>query len=238
MRKPEIVSLAFLFYLLAMKTNISVFTKIATRSLLAWLRVVIPGLLLSVIGLIVSIYIIGSQPDPGYAGARAGGVGAIMGLFVLFSVACWSCLLFVISLAGFVLFPSLASGYTIKTAMFLVWDNKLGDFFIDKISNYLDRVWLRSGKQISEKESIKELKLEVQKDANTNKLQKKLLNYLLKKVRLDDINWQAPPEEIKRAILEKVRIYIGEKLMPSKLVIRIAMVLPILLMILAFIYDK
>ncbi|OMP75730.1 MULTISPECIES: hypothetical protein [unclassified Chitinophaga] len=221
-----------------MKTNISLFTKIATRSLLAWLRVVIPGLLLSVVGLIVSINIIGSQPGPGYAGARAVGVGAVLGVFVLFNVAFWSCLLFVISLAGFVLFPSLASGYTIKTALFLVWDNKLGDFFIDKISDYLDRVWLRGEKQINAKESIKALKLEVQKDTNTNKLQKRLLNYLLKRVRLDDVDWQAPPAEIKHAILEKFKVYIGEKLMPSKLVIRLAMILPIVLMILALIYDK
>lgn len=235
MQKPGIVSPVFLFYLFPMKTNISVFTKIATRSLLAWLRVVIPGLLLSVIGLIVAIYIIGSQPETGYTGPRAGGM---LGIFVLFSVACWSCLLFVISLAGFVLFPSLASGYTIKTALFLVWDNKLGDFFIDKISDYLDRVWLRTGKQTNAKESIKELKLEVQKDTNINKLQKRLLNYLLKKVRLDDIDWQAPPAEIKRAILEKFKVYIGEKLQPSKLVIRLAMILPIVLMVLAFIYDK
>lgn len=219
-----------------MKTNITLFTKIASRSALAWLSVVIPGVLISLIGLIVAIYLIGHLPGGGYTGARAGGIGAILAIFVLFTVAFWSTLLLVYSIAGFVLFPSLASGYTLKKALFLVWDNKLGDYFIDKISGYLDQVLQRTdGLTTTIK---KELKVKVKQDADTNKLQKRLMNYLLQKVKLDDIDWQAPQPKIKQAILEKIKAFIGEKLTPSRLWIRLAMVLPLVLMILAFIYDR
>lgn len=190
----------------------------------------------------MAIYLLGNHP--GYAGARAGGIGALLAIFVLFTVAFWSSLLLVLSIAGFVLFPSLASGYTLKKAIFLVWDNKLGDFFIEKISGYLDKVLQRMAEQKNasdatlKKESIKELKLEVKKDGNTNKLQKRLLNFLLKQVRLDDIDWHAPKEKIKSEILARIKEYIGEKLVPSKLWIRLVMVLPVVLMILALIYDR
>jgi len=225
-----------------MNTNFNLFAKIATRSFVAWISIVIPGIILSIIGLIMAIYLLGNHP--GYAGARAGGIGALLAIFVLFTVAFWSSLLLVLSIAGFVLFPSLASGYTLKKAIFLVWDNKLGDFFIEKISGYLDKVLLRIAEQKNasdatlKKESIKELKLEVKKDGNTNKLQKRLLNFLLKQVRLDDIDWHAPKEKIKSEILARIKEYIGEKLVPSKLWIRLVMVLPVVLMILALIYDR
>jgi hypothetical protein len=225
-----------------MNTNFNLFAKIATRSFVAWISIVIPGIILSIIGLIMAIYLLGNHP--GYAGARAGGIGALLALFVLFTVAFWSSLLLVLSIAGFVLFPSLASGYTLKKTIFLVWDNKLGDFFIEKISSYLDKVLLRIAEQKNasdatlKKESVKELKLEVKKDGNTSKLQKRLLNFLLAKVRLEDIDWQAPKEKIKSEILARFKGYIGEKLLPSKLWIRLAMILPVVLMILALIYDR
>lgn len=225
-----------------MNTNFNLFAKIATRSFIAWISIVIPGIILSTTGLIMAIYLLGNHP--GYAGARAGGIGALLALFVLFTVAFWSSLLLALSIAGFVLFPSLAASYTLKKTIFLVWENKLGDFFIEKISGYLDKVLLRitSLKEASDvtlkKESIQELKLAVKKDGDTNKLQKRLLNFLLKKVRLEDIDWHAPKEKIKNEVLARCREYIGEKLLPTTLWIRLAMVLPVVLMILALIYDR
>lgn len=226
----------FLLYLFAMKTSIPLFTKIAARSFMAWISIVIPGIIISIIGLIVAIYIISHQPGPGFTGARAGGIGAILAIFVLFTVAFWSTTLLVYSIAGFILFPSLASGYTLRKALFLCWDNKLGDFFISKIDGYVERI-LQRGDAL--KTNIKkELKIEVKQDHDTNKLQKRLLNFLLKKVSLDNIDWQAPQPKIKQEILARIKAYIGEKLTPSPLMIRLAMVLPVVLMILAFIYDK
>lgn len=80
--------------------------------------------------------------------------------------------------------------------------------------------------------------MEVKQDSTTNKLQKRLLNYLLKKVNLDDIDWKSDPAKIKSQVLARVKEYIGEKLMPSKLWIRLAMILPIVLMVLALMYDR
>ncbi|SFW64887.1 hypothetical protein [Chitinophaga sancti] len=227
-----------------MKTNLTLFTKIATRSAAAWLSIVIPGILVSIIGLIISIYLLGHQPGPGYAGSRAGIVGAILGIVVMFTVAFWSSVLFVLSLSGFALFPSMASGYTLKKAIFLVWDNKLGDYFMEKIGVYVDKVMVKIAEKRAtldatlNKEVIKELKLEVKKDGDTNKWQKKILNYLLKKVNLDNIDWKGDPAAVKKAILVKVKEYIGEKLMPSALYVRLMLILPIVLMVLAFIYDR
>lgn len=225
-----------------MNTNFNLFTKIASRSFLAWISIVIPGIILSIIGLIMAIYLLGNHP--GYAGARAGGMGTLLALFVLFTVAFWSSLLLVFSIAGFVLFPSMASGYTLKKTIFLVWENKLGDFFIGKISSYLDKVLLRiaplegASDATLKKQSLRELKLEVKKDGDTNRLQKRLLNFLLKKIRLEDIDWHAPREKIKSEILARCKAYVGEKLLPSRLWIRLAMILPVILMILAFIYER
>lgn len=227
-----------------MKANLTLFTKIATRSAVSWLSIVIPGIIISVIGLIISIYLIGQQPGPGYTGGHAGPIGAILGMIIMFTIAFWSSVLFVLSLAGFALFPSLASGYTFKKAVFLVWDNKLGDFFIEKIGVYVDKVMVRIAEKRAasdatlKKESIKELKLEVKKDGATNKWQKRIINFLLKKVNLDDIDWKAEPAKIKSQILAKVKDYIGEKLVPSKWIIRLALLLPVVVMVLAFIYDR
>jgi hypothetical protein len=140
--------------------------------------------------------------------------------------------------------PSLASGYTLKKTLFLVWDHQLGDFFIEKLSLYVDKVIQRVAERKGtsdatlKKESIKELRLEVKQDSTTSKLQKRLLNYLLKKVNLDDIDWKSDPAKIKNQVLARVKEYIGEKLMPSKFWIRLAMILPIVLMVLALMYDR
>lgn len=230
---------------LLMNTNIALFGRIAARSFLSWLSVVLPGILLSVMGLIISIFLLAHQPGPGFAGARAGGIGALMGLLMLLNVSFWTTSLFVLSLAGFVLFPSLASGYTLKKALFLCWEYKLGDYFVDKIGGYVDRIGSRTGNgQASsaaggtlKKEPVRNLKAEVQKDAGTNKLQKRILNHLLKKANLNGINWSAPLPAIKDAVLAKVKAYIGEKIKPTALWIRLAMALYIVIMVLVVIGD-
>lgn len=235
---------ALLYHFSYMHSNITIFAKIASRSFLAWLSIVIPGLLLSLAGFTVAIVLIGRHPGPGFSGGgHAGGIGALLGLFVLFTIAFWSTLLLVISFAGLFLFPSLASGYTLKKALFLSWENKVGDYFIEKIGGYLDRILPQQKKDAGmgddtfKKASIKELKTEVSKDRDTNKLQKRLLNYLLKKVNLDDVNWSAPVPDIKNAILLKIKTFIGEKIRPSATLIRLAMALIVVVMILALIYG-
>ncbi|WP_144264138.1 hypothetical protein [Filimonas lacunae] len=142
------------------------------------------------------------------------------------------------------LFSSMASGYAVRTALSLCWENKLGDYLIHKLSGYLDRVLPRLALKNNEsdaaltKESIKELKAETRQDTGTNKLQKRLLNYLLGKVKLEDINWHAPAPEIKQAILAKLKALITDKLTPSPLWIRFTMILYVVAIILAWRYGR
>lgn len=225
-----------------MNENLVLFGKISARSFLGWLKIVVIGTLVSGIALIISILLLSNNSGPGFAGTRAGGFGAVLGILMLFVVEFWTAFLFLCASVCLVLYIPLASKYVIGTAVHLVWEKKLASFFEVRVSSYLDRFFDNrsslSAQTAAGRGLVKqELKEAVNADGETNRLQKRILNYVLKRLRLDNIDFLAPPAEIKNAVVRKVREVISEKVKPSLSFFWMLIVVQIVVLILALIFD-
>ena len=225
-----------------MSGNFALFASITARSFTAWLKIFVPGFLLSLAGIIGALLLFGGGHTTGLpAAGHAGGAGAIAGIVALLLQNFWATLLLLISIAGFAVYASLASRYALQKAMFLSWENKLGDILIEKLSSLLNKLWpgKAAPKEIQDVTMVKStLREAVKQDKDTPKIGKRILNYWLKKVSLDDIDFTNPNQDIKTVLIQKLKAFIGEKLEPSSAAFLVIAVLHILIFILAVALDR
>lgn len=224
--------------------NILLFGKIAGKSFLGWLKIIMTGGLVSIICLITGIVLWGNNEGAGFAGSKAGFIGALIGVLMLFVIEFWTALLFFGTIVCMCLYIPMASRYGIKKAIYLTWRDKLGDILVTRADQYLARIMERKG--FSAKQAItpedatllkKEMMAEAKKDPETNKIQKNILQYLLKRINMHDINFSAPPAEIRTAILRKFKEMISEKIQPSMQAVWIMVAAQVIVLIIAVICD-
>lgn len=225
-----------------MSGNFALFASITARSFTAWLKIFVPGFLLSLAGIIGALLLFGENHTAGLpAAGHAGGAGAAAGIIVLLLQNFWGTLLLLVSIAGFAVYAALASKYALQSAMFLAWENKLGDVLIEKLSSLLNKLWpgKAAPKGISDATMVKsELREAVKQDKDTPKIGKRILNYWLKKVSLDDIDFSNPNQDFKTVFIQKLKTFIGEKLEPSRAMFLVVAGLHILIFILAVVLDR
>lgn len=225
-----------------MNENLALFARIASRAFLAWLKVLLIGGLISLVSFSIALILIGNNPGPGFAGAGHSGFGAILGLFVLLLAEPLAGLLLIASLAGLFFSMTLAGKHALQKALYLVWHYKLGDFFITRINSYLDRVFKKKetkGMAVTDATAFKkELLSTAKEDASTNKIQKKILNHILKRLRLEGINFSAGITEIRTEVVRRLKDLVGERIEPSLGLFWGLMIAQGVLIILAIIFDK
>ncbi len=168
--------------------------------------------------MIGALFLFGGQHTAGLpAAGHAGGARAAAGLFVLLIQNFWATLLLLVSITGFAVYASLASKYALQKAMYLAWDHKLGDLLVEKLMSLLNRLWpgKPSPKEIPDATMIKsELREAVKQDQETPKIGKRILNYWLKKVSLDDIDFRNPNQDFKTMLIQKLRAFAGKSWSP------------------------
>lgn len=226
-----------------MSNNFALFASIAARSFTGWLKIFVPGFLLSLAGIIGGLILFGGHHTAGLpAAGHAGGAGAILGIFVLLIQNFWASLLLLVSITGFAVYASLASKYGLQKAMHLAWENKLGEALLAKVSGWLDKIWLDktiTPKQLPDATLVKSnLKEALKQDKSTPKIGRRILNYALKKVYLDDIDFKNPDLDFKAIIIQKIRDFISERLEPSRKAFLIVAVLHLLIFILAIMLGR
>jgi len=217
------------------------FGKIAAKSFLAWLKVIVGGGLLSIICLIVSIVLISNNPSLGFAGARAGIVGAIMAIPYLFVVEFWTALLLFGSIGAMVFYVSFAATYGVQKAIQLTWDSKLGDVLMSKLEQYLSQIFDRKNKPEIEQQDVTTIKrnvvLEIKNDKDNSTIQKRILQYLLKRVKLNDIDFASKDLNIKAIIIGKVKEFVADKVQATMQPFWIVFVLQSIVLVLALVFD-
>lgn len=224
-----------------MSGNFALFASVTARTFTAWLKIFVPGFLLSLAGIIAALLLFGSGAAGTPAAGHAGGAGAVAGLFVLFTQHFWATLLLLVSIIGFAVYASLASKYALQKAMYLAWDNKLGDVLVEKLAALLNKLWpgKPAPKEMPDATMLKsELREAVKQDKDTPKTGKRILNYWLKKLSLDDVDFRNPNQDFKSILIQKLKAFVGEKLEPSATVFLVIAALHILVFIVAVYFDR
>ncbi|GAL85378.1 hypothetical protein MYP_2607 [Sporocytophaga myxococcoides] len=186
-----------------MNENLKLFTSIAGKSFLNWIKVVFIGLCLSVSGIITAFVIRGTSSvqdnvsgDTYLAAAPSGDL--------------WSNLLLVVSIGLIVIYIMLANKYALQTSICLIWENKLADFIEPLVDNGFKRIFSKQPdffkNGIDGVVTKARLLDEIRRDDNANRIQKKVLDYGLKKLSLDGIDFMIQILTFRLLFLKKSKL--------------------------------
>ncbi|MBO9703876.1 MAG: hypothetical protein J7604_26955 [Sporocytophaga sp.] len=218
-----------------MKENLKLFASIAGKSFFSWIKVVLIGVTLSIVGIITALIIRGTSSgqdnisgDTYLAAAPSGDL--------------WSYLLLVVSIGLVVIYIMLANKHALQTSIYLIWENKLADFVDPLVEKGFKKIsskqpdWLKNGIDgVTVKARLLD---EIRKDDNANKIQKKVLDYGFKKLSLDGIDFQGSDFSIQTTISEKIKAQISAIANPSLKMFWILSLVHVLILSLAVYFDK
>jgi hypothetical protein len=194
--------------------QIKFYVKLAGTSLLRWLMLSGIGLVLSIIGIVVGVVLLGNNVGAGYHGGRSGSViGALVGILTLFQDEFWTALLLVGSVGFVAIYVLVANKISLGFVLSRLFENKLSPIIGVKVSSlvgaFIDRQpgFAKALKGVSTLRG--KLIDSAKQDATLNKLQRKVICAGLKKVRLEDIDLQQQnlnlPEVISNRVVQELQ---------------------------------
>jgi hypothetical protein len=210
-----------------MKDNLILVSKIAGKSFLKWLLIVVLGTFISVLFFLILLF-----QNFSLAG---GGHGNALAFIINF---------FFNNLPGFILFVGapiflflyfmIANKISIQEFIHQIYKNKAGDVLESKVTNIVDKVtdkndWLKT---ISNETLLRAKLLETNRlSEDSSKVKKKAIAYLFKKISLNDIDFTNKDLKLSNVISSRLNNFILEKSKPSFLLFWILVVLQIVLFI-------
>lgn len=224
-----------------MMSNIKLYTKTAAAAMLRWLLISGAGLILAMIGIAIAITLFGNNTGPGYVGARTGsGIGAILGVFVLFAEEFWTMLLLVASFGFIFIYPMVASKISLQFIIARLYEHKLAGAIGEKVTSTLRTLSQKPGwdKSLNSVTTLKDkLASATKEDSTVNKVQQKAIGYALKKTNLDGVNFKPDNANLPEDISGRVMNQLAELAKPSYMLLWIAIGAHALLVVLALVFD-
>lgn len=222
--------------------NIKIFAKISGKASLAWIKVTLIGAVIMIVDLVIAIILLGDNTGGGFpASAHAGILGAVMGFILLFVVEFWTALLLTVGILAPVLFIILANKNAIASAVYNVWKYKIADFIEPKIDLYIDKILQKQPdflKNITDWSVVKVKLLDtINNDSQTPKLQKRIIKFVLKKIKMDDVNFKDPNTNLNSILSLKIKQFIAGFAEPDLKLVWIIVGIDIVLIILAFVFN-
>jgi len=223
--------------------NIQLFAKISGKASLAWIKVALVGAVIMIVNIVIAIILLGDNSGGGFpASAHAGILGAIMGFVFLFTVEFWTALLLTVGILAPVLFIILANKNAIASAVYNVWKYKIADFIEPKIDFYINKMLQKQPgflKNITEWSVVKVKLLDtINNDSQTPKLQKRIIKFVLKKIKMDDVDFKNPETNLSSILSLKIRQFIEGFAEPDLKLVWILVGIDIVLIILAFVFNN
>ncbi|MPS72817.1 MAG: hypothetical protein E2590_06625 [Chryseobacterium sp.] len=223
-------------------SNIKLFGKITAKSLFAWIKVAFIGAVIMITNITIAIILFSDNPGGGFpASGHAGILGAVMGFIFLFMVEFWSALLLTVGILVPVLFIILANKNAIASAIYNVWKFKIADFVEPKIEFYVDKILQKQPdflKNITNWSVVKVKLLDtINNDSQTPKLQKRIIKFILKKIKMDDVDFKNPNTNLSSILSFKIRQFIEGFAEPDLKLVWILVAIDIVLIILAFVFN-
>ena len=203
------------------------YKQMGFKSLLAWLKTGSLGILFSLICLIIAFVLLSKSemPNPGFAKLN------------VFADKIWLSILFFSSFIYPVLYVIFANQYALKTLLYQLWRNKLVDFIVPKVDSYtlklanLQPNWF---KNLTTSAAVKaQLLSELRKDQSINKVQRIILNYGFRKLKLKNVDFQQPEDVFSSLLVERVRALLMHVSAPSPFIFLILGGIQFLILMLA-----
>lgn len=223
-------------------SNFKLFTKISGKASLAWIKVASIGAVIMIVNIVIAVILLGDNSGGGFpASAHAGILGAVMGFIFLFAVEFWTALILTVGILAPVLFIILANKNAISSAVYNVWKYKVADFIEPKIDFYIDKILQKQPgflKNITEWSVVKVKLLDtINQDSQTPKLQKRIIKFVLKKVKMDDVDLKNPETNLSTILSLKIRQFIEGFAEPDLKLVWILTAINIVLIIFAFVFN-
>lgn len=209
--------------------NVKIFSKIAAKTFVSWFLVVAVGTIISFAFFLIILFEIS-----GNAGGGHGNVVAFLaGLFADNKTAF---ILFVGAPVFVILYFLIANKYATESAIYQIWKAKAENFVGEGVKKLTDRL-LANVKTVDSisNESLLKVKLldENRKNPETSRLKRNLISYIIKKIRLDDIDFSDKEVKLSDVVATKVNNFISENSEPSLKFFWILLIVQIVLFIIS-----
>jgi len=226
-----------------MKNTIGSIAKAGSKAAFKWFIIITLGISFSLLCVVIGYFLLVNTNEATSHGAgSAGGLGAIAGLLTLFSVDFWPMLLTTVSLLLFpFLYLIIGNKVAIQTAIYSLWKSKGFDWLSPKIDGYLVKLENKQPNWLKSISNTAVLKLQLldssRKDSSASKWQRRILNFLIKKTKMDDVDLQADNLKVNNIISQKINATISDIAKPSMKLFWLCLFGQIVLLILAFLLD-
>lgn len=204
------------------------FTKIAAKAMLKWAIVVAIGFIVSLIFLVV-VCIQNSELGDGILGLLKGLLLENTAGFALVLGAPFFIVLYFV----------LANKVAIQTAIHLLWKNKAENFIGERVKAIVDGITSKSdwANKISNSAFLRVRLLEAaSNDPESSGMKRKVMKFIFKRIRLDDINFRDENLRLSDIISNKINSFISEMSEPSLLLFWLLMGLQVSLFVVSQFY--
>jgi hypothetical protein len=192
-----------------MKENLSLLKKIALKAGFSWIKIIVLGILISIIGVITSLILYSNHENP--SGSNS--------LTTLFTKQYLTTILFVSSCVMLVFTVVFANKFALHTTISLVYKEKLQNFIEPKIDTYIANISKKQPGWLDKVTSASGVKLkllgEMRFDKNISTLNKKVLQFGFKQINMDDVDFSQPDINYPAIISYKINQKIAELATPS-----------------------
>lgn len=213
--------------------NTKVVAKISAKIFVKWIFIFGLGNLVTFITFFIAIY-----SNIGMAG---GGHGNIIALFLGLLLSNLFAFLLVFGAPFFLaLYFMLANKISIESAIYLLWKSKMGDFISSKVGSMAKLITEKEGwnRNLSDKALLKAKVLQlIKNDKDTSKLHRKVIGYGLKKIQLDDINFEDENINLATILTTKFNNFVSQIVQPSFKLVWIIFAIQLLLLIGSFFFK-
>ncbi len=194
-----------------MNQNLKTVAQISFKTGVKWFFMVSIGIVLTIICLTISLF---NNSD--WAGS---GHGSFITLSIgLFTTNFFAFLLIFGSPIFITIYILLANKISIHNTLFLIWKSKAGIYIIQSVKTLTSKITEGNNwrQQISDSGMAKMKLLQATKESQqSSKLQKKVIGYGLKKIKLDDIDFQQENLNLSDIISNKFESFLDEFTKPS-----------------------
>lgn len=215
-----------------MKENFKIAAKIGGKTALKWIFIFVLGNIVTLITFLIALY--------GNIELAGGGHGSIIALFLGLLTTNFFAFLLVFGAPVFlVLYFIIANKVSIQNAVYLLWQGKAGDYISNKVGNITKKITEKEGwrKNLSDKAMLKARILQLTKeDTDTSKLQRKVIGFGFKKIKLDEINFKDENLNLSDILIGKFNNFIAETAKPSLKLMWLLIIIQITLLIVSFLF--
>lgn len=215
-----------------MKESIKLYAKISGKAFLKWLFVIVSGIIITMIFFFIIMF-------KDISGAGGGHGNALAFILNLALQDFFGFLLFAGAPVFIILYFVVANKIAIQTIIYEIWTNKAVQFVEPAVQKIAEKItskqnWIT----FASDQAMLRAKLldENRNDKSNSSLNKRVLGYVFKKIKLDDIDFKDENLTLADILTLKLKNFISETTKPSFNLFWILLGIQVLFLILSFIF--